>query len=568
MVAMLWLAVAAVGCSQAAPAAQMTGGSSTGQGERPRTSKTLRLGSIKEPKEGILFAGTSTGAQDPALTFHAGLTVFDEQGVLQPRLAAKIPAVEDGDWKVGPDGLMEVTWQLRPGIRWQDGTPVSVDDIQLGLRVIQDDEVPIARAAWSKMISEIRKVDDTAFTVVWRQANVFANESGPSDLALLPSHLIGRLYEGGDKSAFINNLYWTQEFVGVGPYRIKEWVLGSHLSATAVDDYMLGRPKVDELVFRFYTETPSLLSAMLAGEIDVIPVGALKAEEAMTIKQAWEPRGAGTSIITWNGLRVLYFQYRDPNAPWVRDVRVRRALTHMQDRQTLVETLKGGLTVVGDTLPTPDDPLYQRIEQKGLPKYNYDLRAAQQLMEQAGWAKGPNGIYQNAQGQPFTIEVRTIVVAPEALQEILAEADQFKAAGLESPIFQVNRTAANRQELRAKSEGVFANRLGDTPDVLSAFHSSQIASEANRWTAQNIGGYSNPVWDRMYDQYIGTFEVGRRQDQLADMLKMAADEVVWIPMWYELGALNLAYRKGVRGVLPSRPIQQESMWNVHLWELD
>jgi ABC-type transport system substrate-binding protein len=164
------------------------------------------------------------------------------------------------------------------------------------------------------------------------------------------------------------------------------------------------------------------------------------------------------------------------------------------------------------------------------------------------------------------VEIRTVVVAPEALQEILAEADQFIKAGVESPIFQVRQTDANRSELRAKAEGVFANRLDDTPDALGRFHSSQIASEANRWLGQNVWGYANPAFDQMYDRYIVTMEVGKRQDQLADMLKMMADDVTFIPMWYELGLLNVAYRKDVRGPVAARPIQQENMWNVHLWE--
>ena len=564
LAATLWLGIVSLACSQVAPAGQ----SSSGDTSAPRTFKSLRVGSTKEPKAGILFAGTSTGVQDPSHTFHAGLTVYDEGGALVPRLAQKVPAIEDGDWILAADGQMEITWRLRPGIRWHDGTPLSIEDFVLGLKVVQDNEVPINRSSWVSFVSEIRPVSNDTFVMVWRQPYMLATASGPSDLPALPAHVLGAAYESGDKQAFSNSPYWAQEFTGLGPYRIKDWVLGSHLTAAASDDYFLGRPRIDELVFRFFTDVPPLMAALLAGELDVVPVGAMKADEAMTVKQSWEQNGAGTAIISLNGLRVLYFQYRDTNAPWVRDVRVRRALTHMQDRQTLVETLKSGLTTTGHTVPTPQDPLYRQIEQRGLPKYDYDLRKAQELLAEAGWNKGANGIYQNAAGQPLSVEIRTVVVAPEALQEILAEADQFIKAGVESPIFQVRQNDANRSELRAKAEGVFSNRLDDTPDALSRFHSSLIASEANRWLGQNVWGYSNPVFDRMYDRYIVTMEVGKRQDALADMLKMHADEVTYIPMWYELGLLNMAFRKGVRGPVAASPIQQENLWNVHLWEKD
>jgi peptide/nickel transport system substrate-binding protein len=565
-----WLATAALciwitslGCNQA-PAAN----SLNPESGQPRAVKTLRVGRTQEPKDGILFGGTSTGAQDPALTFHAGLTVYDDQANLLPRLAQKVPTTEEGDWRVGPDGQMEIDWHLRPNIRWHDGTPLTVEDFQLGLRVIQDNDVPIRRGRWVGFVSEIRPLGDQAFTVVWRQPYILANASGPSDLAPLPNRILGSLYDAGDKQAFSNLPYWTQEFVGLGPYRIREWVPGSHITALAEDGYFLGRPKIDEIVFRYFTDVPPLVAAALAGEVDVIPVGALKAEEAVTLKRAWESSGRGTVIISLNGLRVLYFQYRDPIAPWVRDVRVRQALVHMQDRQTLVETLKGGLTHVGDTLPTPDDSLYRLVEQRGLTRYPYDPGRAAALMTEAGWTRGPGGTYQNAAGQPFTIEVRTVVVAPEALQEILAVSDQFKAAALESPIYQIRQGQADSSELRAKAEGVFATRLDDTPDALSRFHSSLIASESNRWLGQNVWGYSNQIFDRMYDEYIVTLDMGKRQGLLADMLKMAADEAIFMPMWYELGLLNSAYRSGVRGPGPVKTIQQESTWNIHDWDVE
>ena len=72
----------------------------------------------------------------------------------------------------------------------------------------------------------------------------------------------------------------------------------------------------------------------------------------------------------------------------------------------------------------------------------------------------------------------------------------------------------------------------------------------------------------MYDQYLVTLEVGKRQGLLADMLKMAADDVLFMPMWYELGLLNSAFRRGVHGPGPVKTIQQESTWNIHTWEVD
>src|SRR5436190_16631771 len=70
--------------------------------------KTLRIGSIREPVDGIaLFGGTGDANAQYGPIFHAGLTAFDSQGALVPRLAEKVPSVDDGDWKLLPDGGME-----------------------------------------------------------------------------------------------------------------------------------------------------------------------------------------------------------------------------------------------------------------------------------------------------------------------------------------------------------------------------------------------------------------------------------------------------------------------------
>src|SRR5713226_8046222 len=86
--------------------------------------KTLRMGTLKEPSTGIaVFAGSSNMSAQHMWMFHAGLTALDPQGNLQPRVALKVPSIDDGDWKLLPDGSMEVTWKLRPNVQWHDGTP-------------------------------------------------------------------------------------------------------------------------------------------------------------------------------------------------------------------------------------------------------------------------------------------------------------------------------------------------------------------------------------------------------------------------------------------------------------
>jgi hypothetical protein len=94
----------------------------------------------------------------------------------------------------------------------------------------------------------------------------------------------------------------------------------------ANDDYFLGRPKIDRIVVQYFGDTRGLMVANMAGEVDVIPVGYLKAEEAFVLKTQWEPTGAGSLILSMVKLRNGWWQFRDPAAPWVQDARIRQAM--------------------------------------------------------------------------------------------------------------------------------------------------------------------------------------------------------------------------------------------------
>src|SRR5438034_7030026 len=66
-------------------------------------------------------SGTWQGGDAIEDLVNAGLAVMTNEGKLRPELAEAVPSVENGRWRLFPDGRMETTWQLRPGIRWHDG---------------------------------------------------------------------------------------------------------------------------------------------------------------------------------------------------------------------------------------------------------------------------------------------------------------------------------------------------------------------------------------------------------------------------------------------------------------
>src|SRR5438067_2110236 len=142
--AILVIGLALLGCGPTAHPTEPAGQSPAAPVAEPKTLR-IAMTAEREPKGGIVPIQGSLGWREYGHAFHAGLTATDPQDNVLPRLAQKMPSVGDGDWKLLPDGQMEVTWKLRPSARWHDGKPLVADDFAFGMRVMQDAEYPWLR---------------------------------------------------------------------------------------------------------------------------------------------------------------------------------------------------------------------------------------------------------------------------------------------------------------------------------------------------------------------------------------------------------------------------------------
>jgi peptide/nickel transport system substrate-binding protein len=536
-----------------------------GRSELAAPPKTITMGSFKEPFNGIVL-GLGVGSSIAELTsiFHAGLTTYDGQGNLLPRIAQKVPRVDDSDWTIGPDGTMEVTWKLRPDVRWHDGTPLSAEDFAFGIQASVDPRSPRRQTGDYLGIAQAFAPDAQTLVVRWKTPYVYADRAGPADQPALPRHLLADLYGQGDLQAFDNSSYWTTDFVGLGPYRMGDWVLGSHTEALASDGYFLGRPRIDRIVVRYYGDPQGLAQAVLAGAVDVVGIGSLRDQDVPPIKTAWEPQGLGAILRMTFIAASMGFQFRDPAAPWA-DVRVRRALAHLLDRQVLAEALGEGLSRPADAVLEPDDPVYGLLERGGFMKYAYDVAQAERLFAEAGWARGPDGVLQR-NGQRFGIQVSTLANSPAYVARITAVADQLKLGGLEPTVIAIPSNTPNPRETESRTQGLHHRQSQINDAQLQVLTTALIPSPETQWQGTNVMGYSNPAYDRLYDRFVSAFELPARQALKADLLRITAEDVAQIPLFYTSGTAVIVYRKGITGPGPVSTIYPVAAWNIHLWQ--
>jgi peptide/nickel transport system substrate-binding protein len=176
---------------------------------------------------------------------NSGLTLVDDKGTLLGLLAHEIPTVENGHWRVAADGRMETTWRLRSTARWHDGHPFTAEDVLFTIDVRRDREIPSRPEPAFAFVESVTAPDPHTVHLAWTRPYIYADSlfTVPS---ILPKHLLERPFEE-NKAGFLNLPYWTEEFVGTGPYRLQEWIGGSQAVVVANDQYVLGKPTIDEI---------------------------------------------------------------------------------------------------------------------------------------------------------------------------------------------------------------------------------------------------------------------------------------------------------------------------------
>jgi peptide/nickel transport system substrate-binding protein len=512
-------------------------------------------------------AGSGSAAQEHFFLFHANLTALDAQSELVPRLAEKIPSINDGDWKVLPSGGMEVTWKLRPNVFWHDGTPLTADDFAFGFQIINDPELPAEALGQSPNISEVRAPDPRTVVMTWKSRSSFGNVNGNDGVPPLPRHLMESLYQSGDKVGFDNSPLWREQWVGLGPYRLTHWERGSYIEAQAFDQYYLGRPQIDRLIIRYVGDVNALVANVLAGEVDIIPAGAqLDIGQMVILRQAWDGPGGGMTMFNPKSVRTLYLQFRDPSAPWVQDARVRQALLHALDRDQIVETLLYGLTQRADFYVPPDDPVHRLAQERGLPRYGYDQARVERLMSEAGWTRGGDRTFRNGAGQVVQIDV-TVDGQGDNVKEAETIAGQWSAAGFQSRAapYAAGISTADGRQIRHSMQGVMLwpwNFGVADPRLATSY---EAGSASNRWNGGNWGGYSNPAYDALWDQLTDELDAGKRRETHFQMVKLLAEELPVFPLFYRV--TGLAAQKSVAGPGKTAPLQAASSWNIHTWDV-
>ncbi len=376
------LAACAPAAPGAAPVAQST--AVAGAAAQPTTGGTLNIG----------YAQKTSFSHFMHLRSYAGGETIYNRLMLQGKLVQMREPTKEfypdlaESWAFAEDGT-SLTFVLRKDLKWHDGAPFTAKDVDFTFHIAGLDldgyiltrylaPYVIGVQAWvdneAEKIEGLVVVDDhtVRFDLI-EPVNEDLILGAFNYTCMAPQHILSD-YLNREKAKEILQSEWatTANHVGIGPFKVVEYVADQYIVYEPYADYHFGKPKIDSLVYRSYQDRQTVAAAIEKKEIDI----------------GWIP---DTEYARMQGLDFLNF--RTPQAtlavgtvingaqPHLADKRVRQALLHAIDRDTIIQKIYAGASEKIDTLIQ----LPKYGDSPNLPRFDYDPEKAKQLLAEAGW---------------------------------------------------------------------------------------------------------------------------------------------------------------------------------------
>ncbi len=521
----------------------------------------IRAAAAQGSEGGELIVGTSQEAvnYNPLLYANTGLEtlpdvlMFDSLMKLEPdgtyaaNLATEVPTKENGG--ISADGLTW-TFKLRNDVTWHDGQPFTARDVQFTWQTVMNDKVAVRSRTGHDKVSSIETPDE--FTAVMQLNEPFAPFQAiwtGGVTSVIPAHIL-------EKEADINKAKFnTSAPVGTGPFTFVEHVGGDHLTVQRNPKYHGGVAKIERIIVKLIPEVPVLFTQFKTGEIDVVDYQGIQADR---FEEAQSLEGRKAFISPSNFVEFIYFN----NAkPWFQDKRVKQAIYHATDVQTIIDAIYYGIHPRTLTYLRPDHWAYN----PDVKTYPYDLEKAKALLDEAGWVIGSGGV-RAKDGTPLAFAMSTSAgnKSRESAQQVLQQA--YKQIGIDLKID--NRPASTlwTEDVPAgKFDTLMVawdNAIPSDPDPTSRLHSKFIPVETG--AGANYVAFKNAEADALMEQGVTETDQAKRLPIYQKLQALLAEELPWAPLFNNVNTFG--YTTALSGY-EINPYSATNFGNASEWTL-
>jgi peptide/nickel transport system substrate-binding protein len=454
----------------------------------------------------------------------SGLVKYDSGGLPVPDLAET--------WGISKDGTI-YNFALRKGLVWQDGDPVTVDDIIFTVELFRDPSPLIPddlRAFWTEIAVE--RIDDQ--TVQFRLPEPYAPFLDYLGFGILPAHLL----DGRTVDQLVEDPFNLQP-VGTGPYRFDRLIIEkSQVKGVALkinENYYGDTPYLEQVVFNYYPDSASAFEAYLSGEVkgisqvtsDVLPDVLLESDLA-------------SHTAMFNKLTLIYLNLKSSEVPFFGDENVRKALILALNRDYMIQKFVGGQAVVADSPIMPGGWAYF----SSVDTYAFDQERARQILAAAEYSlPSAGGALKSKDGVSLTF---TLVYPNDALHQALAEQIQKDWAGI-SVLIDIQPLGYDQLideylvPRTYQAALVELNMTGSHDPDPYPFWDSAMATGG-----QNYSQWDNKVTSEYLELARTTPDVGERAKLYRNFQVLFSKQVPAIPLYYNVYTFSIDHQmKGV-----------------------
>jgi peptide/nickel transport system substrate-binding protein len=501
------------------------------------SKKVLRMGWAQEPQ--TLNPFVDQDEED----FRVWSINYDLLVDFSPKNLGPIPGIAE-KWEISPD-RKTITFHLFEGHKWSDGQPITSKDVKYSLETFAPNSLLFP--SYVENVSSIETPDD--LTVIVKTKRPDARIVGGLFVYILPEHIWGK-----QPVKKLTSTYKPQPpIVGSGPYIVTQFDRGRIIRMSRNPNFRGTKPKFDEVQWIKYGNTDAVDRALTLGEIDVVPEVA-EASFAR-LDKAKDVKGVNSSSPSFTQLAFnLCNKQNCPDAkfnPAVQDVSVRQAIAYAVDRKRINQIASRGIAFEGHGL-LPE--YYKTFYEQPADDYPLDVDKANQMLDDAGWKKGGDGIRtKGAQKLSFDLYVRS--ESQLNIQDARLVAEMTKPIGVEFKVKIVSvdkLTELTTQKVKGKMAPDFDTFIwgwgGDPYDpslLLNLLTTKAIGASSDAF-------YSNPEYDRLYEQQSGEFDQEKRKELVKQMIAISQRDLPYLVLTVDpvLQAYRTDKVSGVKQVCP------------------
>ena len=415
---------------------------------------------------------------------------------MDPTTYKYVPALAE-NWNNPND----VTWRffLRKGVQFHNGDFFTADDVKFTIEFMRNDSFYQEEL---DCISDVVIVDNYIVDIITKK---------PYPMLL---YKFGTLYILSEK--YINTIKNTNETwpIGTGAYKLIDYVPGDHITLERFDKYWNEQPDVNKVTFKKMNTSGELKNAFVRGELDIIPLASEDIEEiqnttGLTVQSVQTP---GVVYLSFDFRVNDSFEFKGSENP-VSDVRVRKAMYHAIDIETIIEKyLKGAATPASQFLTYHTFGYNPNITR--LP---YEIEIAKELMSEAGYKDG------------FTIQFDI----PNSAKWVNISNEIARQLSVINITIHLNPqpTIEYYTNLYYKNTSIYLtsfNPLDAEGLIKLLLHTPDLQQNYGAW---NYGNYSNLEVDELCELLSNTMSMTTRKGYIEEAFSIAAADVAWIPLF-------------------------------------